>query len=119
VTCGNNATRSSYEETMRAQQGDSRRLPDMTGALLVENIDPVAVELLSSAGYEVESLRGASDEADLAAALDGVQLLGIRSKTQVTRAVLQGRPGLTAVGAFCIASLVGSWSITRRCATTS
>jgi D-3-phosphoglycerate dehydrogenase len=74
----------------------------MTRALLVENIDPVAVELLSSAGYEVESLRGALDEADLAAALDGVQLLGIRSKTQVTRAVLQGRPGLTAVGAFCI-----------------
>jgi D-3-phosphoglycerate dehydrogenase len=74
----------------------------MTRALLVENIDPVAVELLSSAGYEMESLRGALDEADLAAALDGVQLLGIRSKTQVTRAVLQGRPGLTAVGAFCI-----------------
>jgi len=74
----------------------------MPNALLLENIDPVAVELLSAAGYEVESVRGALDEADLAAALDGVDLLGIRSKTQVTAEVLQQRPGLAAVGAFCI-----------------
>ncbi len=74
----------------------------MPRALLLENIDPVAVELLSTAGYDVESVRGALDEADLAAALDGVDLLGIRSKTQVTKAVLEARPGLAAVGAFCI-----------------
>jgi D-3-phosphoglycerate dehydrogenase len=71
-------------------------------ALLLENIDPVAVELLGSAGYEVESVRGALDEADLTAALDGVALLGIRSKTQVTAAALQANPDLAAVGAFCI-----------------
>jgi D-3-phosphoglycerate dehydrogenase / 2-oxoglutarate reductase len=74
----------------------------MPRALLLENIDPVAVELLSESGYEVESLRGALDEADLTAALDGIQLLGIRSKTQVTRDVLARRPELAAVGAFCI-----------------
>ncbi|RZU32109.1 phosphoglycerate dehydrogenase [Blastococcus saxobsidens] len=74
----------------------------MPRALLLENIDPVAVELLSSAGFEVESLRGALDEADLIAALDGVDVLGIRSKTQVTAEVLARRPQLAAVGAFCI-----------------
>ncbi|MGY1802337.1 phosphoglycerate dehydrogenase [Blastococcus sp. SYSU D00922] len=74
----------------------------MPRALLLENIDPVAEELLSTAGYEVESLRGALDEDDLIAALDGVHLLGIRSKTQVTAAVLRDRPELAAVGAFCI-----------------
>jgi D-3-phosphoglycerate dehydrogenase / 2-oxoglutarate reductase len=74
----------------------------MSTALLLENIDPVAVELLSSAGYEVESLRGALDEADLVSALDGVDLLGIRSKTQVTAEVVQRHPDLAAVGAFCI-----------------
>ncbi|WP_138733387.1 phosphoglycerate dehydrogenase [Modestobacter excelsi] len=74
----------------------------MPKALLLENIDPVAVESLSAAGYEVESLRGALDEADLTAALDGVHLLGIRSKTQVTRAAVEGHPELAAVGAFCI-----------------
>ena len=85
------------------QQRVSVRIePDMPRALLLENIDPVAVDLLSSAGYEVESLRGALDEADLAAALDGVTCSGIRSKTQVTADVLARRPELVAVGAFCI-----------------
>ncbi len=74
----------------------------MPRALLLENIDPVAADLLGSAGFETESLRGALDEADLVAALDGVDVLGIRSKTQVTAEVLRRRPGLAAVGAFCI-----------------
>jgi D-3-phosphoglycerate dehydrogenase len=71
-------------------------------ALLLENIDQVAVEVLSAAGYDVETRRGALDEDDLVAALDGIDVLGIRSKTQVTAEVLRRRPGLSAVGAFCI-----------------
>ena len=74
----------------------------MPRALLLENIDPVAAELLRSAGYEVETMRGALDELDLIDALEGVDVLGIRSKTQVTAKVLENRPGLVAVGAFCI-----------------
>ncbi|MBX4355196.1 phosphoglycerate dehydrogenase, partial [Mycobacterium tuberculosis] len=35
-------------------------------------------------------------------ALEGVDLLGIRSKTRVTREVLEAHPQLLAVGAFCI-----------------
>jgi hypothetical protein len=34
----------------------------MPNALLLENIHPVAIEVLSSAGYEVESLSGALGE---------------------------------------------------------
>jgi D-3-phosphoglycerate dehydrogenase len=75
---------------------------DQPKALLLENIDPVAVELLGAAGYTVETARGALDEDDLVAALDGVSLLGIRSKTQVTAEVVRARPELVAVGAFCI-----------------
>ncbi len=74
----------------------------MRRALLLENIDAVAADLLGSAGYEVQSLRGALDEADLVEALDGVTVLGIRSKTQVSASVLSRHPGLVAVGAFCI-----------------
>jgi D-3-phosphoglycerate dehydrogenase len=74
----------------------------MARALLLENIDPVATDVLSSAGFEVDSRKGALDEGDLAAALDGVDLLGIRSKTQVTAEVLRRHPRLAAVGAFCI-----------------
>src|ERR671920_2191976 len=48
------------------------------------------------------SLRGALDELELIDALEGVDVLGIRSKTQVTAKVLENRPGLAAVGAFCI-----------------
>ena len=74
----------------------------MARALLLENIDAVATDVLSSAGFEVDSRKGALDEDDLAAALDGVDLLGIRSKTQVTAEVLRRHPRLAAVGAFCI-----------------
>jgi D-3-phosphoglycerate dehydrogenase len=71
-------------------------------ALLLENIHPDAVRRLEEAGLQVTALKGALDEADLAAALAGVSLLGIRSKTQVTEAVLASAPDLMAVGAFCI-----------------
>jgi D-3-phosphoglycerate dehydrogenase len=71
-------------------------------ALLLENVHPEAVRLLERAGIEVSTARSALDEADLAAALPGVSLLGIRSKTQVTASVLAGAPELIAVGAFCI-----------------
>ena len=71
-------------------------------ALLLENIHPEAVRLLEDAGLDVIQQRSALGEADLAAALPGVALLGIRSKTQVTAEVLAGAPDLLAVGAFCI-----------------
>jgi D-3-phosphoglycerate dehydrogenase len=71
-------------------------------ALLLENIHPDGVRLLTERGIAVESVPGALDEAELAAALPGFQLLGIRSKTTVTRAVLDSAPDLLAVGAFCI-----------------
>src|SRR5580704_9052039 len=57
---------------------------------------------LEDAGLEVIQQRSALGEGDLAAALPGVALLGIRSKTRVTEAVLAGAPDLLAVGAFCI-----------------
>lgn len=71
-------------------------------ALLLENIHPDAVRPLEDAGLEVVQQRSALGESELAAALPGVALLGIRSKTRVTEAVLAGAPDLLAVGAFCI-----------------
>jgi D-3-phosphoglycerate dehydrogenase len=71
-------------------------------ALLLENIHPEGIRLLGERGIEVETVPGALDEAELAARLPGVQLLGIRSKTNVTRAVLDAAPDLLAIGAFCI-----------------
>lgn len=71
-------------------------------ALLLENIHPDAETLLRSRGYEVETRKGALDSTELIRALEGVSLLGIRSKTQVTREVLEQAPDLAAVGAFSI-----------------
>ncbi|GEL45504.1 phosphoglycerate dehydrogenase [Cellulomonas hominis] len=74
----------------------------MPRALLLENLHPQARTILESAGYEVVTRSGALDEPELIEALQGVQLLGIRSKTQVTEAVLDAAPDLVAVGAYCI-----------------
>ena len=71
-------------------------------ALLVENIHPLAVQALESAGIEVETRTGALEESELIEALQGVDVLGIRSTTFVTRTVLEQAPDLMAVGAFCI-----------------
>ncbi len=71
-------------------------------ALLIENLHPVATEILGSSGFEVTARTGAMDESELIAALPGVELLGIRSKTQITEKVLDAAPDLRAIGAFCI-----------------
>ncbi|UNX55961.1 phosphoglycerate dehydrogenase [Georgenia sp. TF02-10] len=74
----------------------------MATALLLENPHPDADPILAAAGYEVVRHPAALAEEDLIDALDGVDLLGIRSGTQVTEQVLAARPDLLAVGAFCI-----------------
>lgn len=70
--------------------------------LLLENIHDVAREALTAAGFEVETRPGALDEGELIDALEGVDMVGVRSKTHVTRAVLEARPELKVIGAFCI-----------------
>ncbi|HEX8626875.1 MAG TPA: phosphoglycerate dehydrogenase [Catenuloplanes sp.] len=71
-------------------------------ALLLENIHPDAVSRLESEGYLVESVTHALDENELIERIDGVHLLGIRSKTQVSARALAAAPQLVAIGAFCI-----------------
>jgi D-3-phosphoglycerate dehydrogenase len=70
--------------------------------LLLEQIHPDAEDILRSAGFSVESEPRALDEDELAARLADVALLGLRSKTHVTRRVLEAAPNLVAIGAFCI-----------------
>lgn len=70
--------------------------------LLLENVHPAAVERLEEAGYTVETMKGALDEDDLIEAIKGVHVLGIRSKTNVSRKVLEAADRLMAVAAFCI-----------------
>jgi D-3-phosphoglycerate dehydrogenase len=71
-------------------------------ALLLENLHPQARSILETAGFDVTTRTGALDEAELIEALDGVHLLGIRSKTHVTAEVLAQAPSLVTIGAYCI-----------------
>jgi D-3-phosphoglycerate dehydrogenase len=71
-------------------------------ALLLENVHPDAASALAAEGFEVETAKGALDPAELAVRLDGISLLGIRSKTDVTEAALENASDLLAIGAFCI-----------------
>ncbi|MGN6250381.1 MAG: phosphoglycerate dehydrogenase [Marmoricola sp.] len=70
-------------------------------ALLLENIHPRATEVFEAAGIEVETRSGSLGEDDLIEALQGVQLLGLRSNTNLTARVVESSD-LLAVGAFCI-----------------
>ena len=70
--------------------------------LLLENISDAAVAEFTNAGYSVRKLSGALSEDDLIAAIKDVHLLGIRSKTHVTKKVLDAAKKLQAIGCFCI-----------------
>ncbi|MBI5497775.1 MAG: phosphoglycerate dehydrogenase [Deltaproteobacteria bacterium] len=89
-----------------------RRLGTMTTAtsysrepvkvLLLENVSTTAVDNFRAEGFHVEVRKGSLPEAELTRALADVQVLGIRSKTQVTPTLLAQAPRLMTVGCFCI-----------------
>ena len=71
--------------------------------LLLENIHKSAVELFKRHGYgSVESIRDALSGDELKEKLRDVHILGIRSRTKLTKDVLAAGEKLLTVGAFCI-----------------
>lgn len=70
--------------------------------LLLENVHPKALKCLKAEGYKVEVHTAAMDEEELCERIKNVSILGIRSKTQVPKKVLENANRLIAVGAFCI-----------------
>ncbi|WP_079689442.1 phosphoglycerate dehydrogenase [Ohtaekwangia koreensis] len=70
--------------------------------LLLENVHPIAVELLKAEGFNVETYHAAMTEEELIQKIKNVSVLGIRSKTQVTARVLEHANRLMVIGAFCI-----------------
>lgn len=71
--------------------------------LFLENISDSAVKLFKEAGYSsVRKLSGALPEEELINEIKDVHLLGIRSKTQITKKVLEAATKLQAIGCFCI-----------------
>jgi len=70
--------------------------------LLLENIHPKGVQILKEEGYQVEVHPAGLDEDELIERIKDVSILGIRSKTMVTKKVLDNAQRLISIGAFCI-----------------
>ena len=70
--------------------------------MLLENIHEDALKIMKNEGYNVTTYTGAMDEDELAERIKDISVLGIRSKTHLTRKVLKNANRLIAVGAFCI-----------------
>jgi D-3-phosphoglycerate dehydrogenase / 2-oxoglutarate reductase len=70
--------------------------------LLLESVSPTGLEIFAAEGFTVEALAHSLPPDELARRLAGVDILGIRSKTQVPASVLDRAASLLAVGCFCI-----------------
>ncbi|MCH8554221.1 MAG: phosphoglycerate dehydrogenase [Schleiferiaceae bacterium] len=70
--------------------------------LVLENIHQNAIDFFTDEGYNVNVVSGALTEAELMNVIEDVSILCIRSKTQVTQAVLEHAKRLHLIGAFCI-----------------
>lgn len=70
--------------------------------LLLEAIHPDAESFLLEEGYQVELISTSLTEDELCERIKDVSIIGIRSKTQLTRKVIDHAQRLIAVGCFCI-----------------
>jgi D-3-phosphoglycerate dehydrogenase len=70
--------------------------------LLLEGVHSNAVKHFEAEGYKVEYMTTALTEDELCEKIVDVNILGIRSKTHVTRKVIEKAKRLINIGAFCI-----------------
>ncbi|MBI2022751.1 phosphoglycerate dehydrogenase [Candidatus Daviesbacteria bacterium] len=70
--------------------------------LLLENIDKSAVAYFKDEGYSVEHLKTSLDESELMEKIKDIYILGVRSKTKVTKKVLDNAPRLLTIGSFSV-----------------
>ncbi|WP_201535103.1 phosphoglycerate dehydrogenase [Psychrobacter ciconiae] len=71
--------------------------------LLLEGVHDNAVKVLTQGGYHnIESLSHALDSDELIEKIKDAHFIGIRSRTQLTREVLEQAPKLIGIGCFCI-----------------
>lgn len=70
--------------------------------LLLENVNKIATELFNKEGYQIEVMEDALNEEDLIKKIADVSILGVRSRTKITKKVLDKAKKLLVIGAFCI-----------------
>ena len=70
--------------------------------LLLEKLDKSAYNIFLNEGYDVESYNGSFNEDELIKKIKDVSILGIRSKSNITKKVIKSANRLLSIGAFCI-----------------
>jgi D-3-phosphoglycerate dehydrogenase len=76
---------------------------DKIKVLFLENISDKAVQYFKQQGYEdVKKVAGSLSEEELIKVIKDVHILGIRSKTFISKKVLDSAKKLQAIGCFCI-----------------
>ena len=70
--------------------------------ILLENVHPNGIKMLQQEGYAVEVVKGSLSEDELCEKIKDVAILGLRSKTNVTKKVLDAAERLLSIGCFCI-----------------
>lgn len=70
--------------------------------LLLENVNQKAVEIFENQGYQVDHYKGSFSNDELIEKIKDVHAIGIRSKTKLTRAILEKATNLKVIGCFCI-----------------
>ncbi|MGM8888541.1 phosphoglycerate dehydrogenase, partial [Psychrobacter sp. 1U2] len=71
--------------------------------LLLEGLHENALKILDNAGYKnIEYLSHALDQDELIEKIKDAHFIGIRSRTQLTREVLEHADKLIGIGCFCI-----------------
>ena len=76
---------------------------DRIKVLFLENISDKAVQYFKQQGYaDVKKLSGALSEEELIKVIKDVHIIGIRSKTFISKKVLDNAKKLQAIGCFCI-----------------
>ena len=76
---------------------------DLVKVLLLEGVNDSAVELIANSGFtNIERVAKALDADALRVAINGVELLGIRSRTQLTHEIFSATRDLIVVGCFSV-----------------
>jgi D-3-phosphoglycerate dehydrogenase len=70
--------------------------------LLLENVNEQAIKKFQDEGYIVETINRSLTEKELLEKISEISILGIRSKTEITKKVLEKAKKLQVIGAFCI-----------------
>lgn len=76
--------------------------PNKINVLLLEKVNSTGVAIFRESGFNVTEVSRAYSEEELLAIIPTVHAIGIRSKTQLSKKVLEAAKRLLCIGCFCI-----------------